>query len=119
MGRNALINEPYYERVFRELENGRRRKWNWYAGFFGVFWYLYKGMWRKGAAYAVIIVVVTFLLNLIFPSLGAAAISVFWACFFASMGNWDYYLFKVHGENFIGRHTWTGGFPSDLPKRLI
>ena len=103
--------EPYYVGIFRDIENGRVRSINGYALLAGAFWYFYKGMWLKGLVYFGLAIV----LVLIFPGFGALPVWV--AASFNA--NWDYYFYKVHGENFFTSHWLSNTFPLDLQKRFL
>jgi len=59
--------------------------WNWFAFLFGIFWYFYKGMFKKG----VIIFIFAFIASLIFPGL-------------AMLGTWIYCGFK--GNEDLAEH---------------
>jgi hypothetical protein len=73
----------YYKGVFKkfDLNNGSYVfTWNWAAFFFGMFWYLSKGMWGK---------VLIFVLAAIIT--GGYGFILFWL-YFAIFGKYDYYL---------------------------
>lgn len=63
--------------------------WNWAAFFFGVFWYLVKGMWAKA-------LIIFFL---VFVAGGFLTIPL--AVYTGVAGNYDYYLFRRHRK-----HLW-------------
>lgn len=110
-GLEHLDIEPYYVGIFTEIEKGKLRSINGYALLGGAFWYFYKGMWLKGLVYFVFAVV----LAVILPGVGALPVWVT-ASFYA---NWDYYLYKVHGEKFFTSHWVSNSFPVDLQKRFL
>ena len=112
------LNEPYYEKIFQDIERGKRRKLNFYAMFFGIFWYWHKGMWLKGFSYLLLFIALGIILESIIPNSGQA-VALGSAGGLAANANWDYYLFKVHGERFFTRNSFCGKFPKDLPKKLI
>lgn len=72
------------------------------AFFFGFFYYLAKGMWKKGlvlAGIALGLVIVFFVLAMLIAptlvNLGGLAASLM----FAVMAPRDFYMFKVHGDD--------------------
>ncbi len=81
--------KPYYRKVFHKFdENGGNfePKWNWFSFLFGLFWYLYKGMWIKA--------VILFGISLILAGIPGI---IFW--FYCGIaGNYDYYLLEVKGK---------------------
>jgi hypothetical protein len=79
----------YYEENFEKIiENGGKftATWNWFAFFFGCFWYFHHGMWQKG----LVIVAVA-----LFTVVGAIPIWVY--CGIA--GNVDLYRLKVQDRH--------------------
>lgn len=81
--------KPYYRRVFKEFDfsgGSFQFKWNWAAFFFGIFWYLYKGIWVK----AIVLFVIAGLL--------AGIPGPFFWLYCGLAGNYDYYLLKVKGK---------------------
>ncbi|MDA3792661.1 MAG: DUF2628 domain-containing protein [Elusimicrobia bacterium] len=77
---------PYYRRIFNEFDSGGGRfqvKWNWAAFFFGIFWYLYKGLWGKSVLF--------FVVSLLFAGIPA----LFFWIYCGLAGNYDYYLLKI------------------------
>jgi hypothetical protein len=103
--------EPYYVGIFQDIENGRIRSINGYALLRGAFWCFYKGMWLKGLPY----IVFALIFGVIFPAIGALPVWI--AASFNA--NWEYYLFKVHGEKFFTSHWLSNTFPLDLQKRFL
>lgn len=63
--------------------------WNWKSFIFGVFWYLYKGMWAKAIIYTVTGSVLAALT-------AGAGFLVMWAVF-GVLGNYDLYLKHRYG----------------------
>ena len=112
--------DPYYMAIFKDIENDKRKP-NFYAFLLGVIWYCYKGMWQKGLIYFAAAIVLGELLDIVTDS--SRVDLMFTACvnvFYALMANWDYYLYKVHGEKMFTSH-WnplTNKFPLDLPRRI-
>ena len=80
-----IYEKPYYQERFATFDaNGGKftPTWNWAAFLFGIFWYLFKGMWAK----ALIMLLAVF----VFAGMPAP---VFWI-YCGLFGNWDYYLLK-------------------------
>jgi len=107
---------PYYHEIFTNIENNTRRHFNMYAGFFGVLWYFYKGMWKKGLVYLGVLVILGLLIEVLVPSLSAYTACM--AVAFGAPADWDYYLYRVQGEDFFTKHCFSGTFPPDLQRRL-
>lgn len=84
--------QTYYQRAFRHFDENPHDivRWNWGVFFFGLLWYLYRGMVAKAVVYFIAIVM-----------LGAltAGVGAFLAWFvLASIGTHDYYLKEVKGK---------------------
>lgn len=80
--------QEYYREQFRRFEeNGGNYvfTWNWPAFIFGVFWYLYRGMWGK----ALILAALTLF------SGGILFVLAWFYC--GAVGNYDYYLLTTKG----------------------
>jgi hypothetical protein len=80
---------PYWQSVFQKFDRRpgqMQTHWNWPSFFFGMFWYLVKGMPAKAALYFVICLV----------SFGAGL--VFLPFYAGLYGAWDYYLKEAHGK---------------------
>jgi hypothetical protein len=56
-----LFNSKYYLDKFEKFENGKKISFNFWAGFFGIMWFVYRKMYKQ----AVIIFFLTFALELI------------------------------------------------------
>ncbi|MDE2428006.1 MAG: DUF2628 domain-containing protein [Burkholderiales bacterium] len=79
----------YYKTSFEKIDKNNGEftvVFNWAAFVFSGFWYLYKGMWGKGA--------VMFALVLLFGGLPAP---LFWI-YAGIAGTYDYYLLRVKGK---------------------
>lgn len=96
--------KAYYARRFEAFNanDGRfRPTWNWFSLLFGPLWYLYKGLWAKGA----LMVVITFAL--------AGVPAVFFWPYAAIAGNYDYYLWRCRGSQ-----LWANAGPLEHARRL-
>lgn len=115
--------DPYYLKIFKEIEAGKRPRFNWYAFLCGLvltpLWYFYKRMWRKGLVYWAIAVVAAIVFELVTGRWWIGGeIAIPMAVGFS--GNWDYYLYKVHGQEWWGRRSLTyKPWPENLPRRLV
>lgn len=81
----------YYQRAFRHFDEnpGDIVRWNWATFFFGLLWYLYRGMGVKAVLYFIGLIVLTGL---------TAGVGTFFAwLLFAAIGTHDYYLKEVKG----------------------
>ncbi|THF70718.1 DUF2628 domain-containing protein [Deinococcus sp. Arct2-2] len=88
-----------YEETFRRFdrEGGRwLATWNWAAFVFGVFWYLYRGVWVKALIYFAVIFIVSAITG------GIATIPL-WIVV-GVLANYDLYLLKRKGTQ-----LWDGG----------
>jgi hypothetical protein len=80
--------KPYYAKRFAAFDaagGAFKPTWNWFSLLFGPLWYLYKGLWAKGA----LMIVITLALA------GVPAI-IFWV-YAALAGNYDFYLLRRRG----------------------
>jgi len=100
--RNELAGlSPYYYLVFLAFDKNKgqfKAIWNWAAFFFGVFWYLYRGMYPK----ALIAFIGCMIVGSSIPDL-AMVINIGGCIYFGMVGNHDYYKFKT-----TGKQPWTG-----------
>lgn len=89
----------------KSLSMGERFKlMNWWALFFGAFYYIAKGMWRKGIALAVVLVLASMVVSLIIDMLALPIYSDGLttgasAALFSLRANIDYYKKIVLGQN--------------------
>ena len=80
---------PVYREAFLKFDaigGGFVATWSWVGFFFGLFWYLYRGMFGKAAGLFII-----FLLTLGIGWFPFALYCGIW-------GKWDYYLLRVKGK---------------------
>lgn len=80
--------KAYYATRFESFDvagGAFKPTWNWFSLLFGPLWYLYKGLWAKGA----LMIVITFAL--------AGVPAVFFWLYAAIAGNYDYYLLRRRG----------------------
>ena len=80
---------PYHQDKFRCFDEAGQfvPTWNWAAFFFGIFWYLCKGMPAKAGIFLVVgIILIAIPLFFLLP------------LYFGIVGNYDYYLSKVKGK---------------------
>jgi len=97
---------PYYLRVFQRMETeGKTRIPNIYALVLPLFWGCYKGMWKKGIVYIGATVLIDMSCEIILRHNFGLIIAAIFACLF---GNWDYYLYRLHGEAFFTKRWWDG-----------
>ena len=86
----AYLNEhPVYRAAFLKFDanNGRPiATWSWVALLFGLFWYLYRGMWAKSGL---------LIISMMFT---AGAAWPFLMFYMALYGKYDYYLYAVRGN---------------------
>jgi uncharacterized protein len=100
---------PHYLKVFQRMEKeDRTRLPNIYALVFSIFWVFFKGMWKKGLVYFGATIVIDMLCELITGHNLGLIIAGIVLCF---IGNWDYYLYKIHGESFFNQ-SWRDGIRS-------
>ena len=105
--------QPYYITRFAQMEKEKRTVgFNLYGLVFGPLWYFYKGMWQKALCYMVVLRIFLALLHLVHTIFGLAihgalARDLTLHVFYALMANWDYYLYKLHGERFFTRRWWS------------
>ena len=100
IGINPIIrgyaDEPErYQKVFRKFdENGGKRliTFNIFSFLFGVLWYFYKGIWKKGFSYLVAAVMLCF-----FVDAWLVPLIITFIC--TIEGNYDYYLLKTQGKD--------------------
>lgn len=81
----------YYQRAFRHFDEnpGDIVRWNWATFFFGLLWYLGRGMGVKAVIYFIALIVLGGL---------TAGVGTFFAwLLFAAIGTHDYYLKEVKG----------------------
>lgn len=96
----------YYLAVFKRMESqDKTRVANVYALIFGIFWVFFKGMWKKGLVYLGATILIDILCELIIRHNFGLIIAGIVLCF---IGNWDYYLYKLHGEAFFNQRWWNG-----------
>ena len=123
---SGLISEtvdPYYRNIFKDIEAGNRPPINWYAFLGTCIWYFVKGMTEKAFVYLAAGSIIVEVIGLIFSAKAITALGAGIAGFYGGIANWDYYLYKVHGQTFFTSY-WTAGisrkfeFPRDLPKKL-
>ena len=81
---------PYHQDKFRCFDEAGQfvPTWNWAAFFFGIFWYLCKGMPAKAGIFLVVGIISTVIPLLLFLL----------PLYFGIAGNYDYYLLKVKGK---------------------
>lgn len=80
------VQSNYYDKIFYKFdENGGHYSfsWNWWAFFFGLLWYISKGLWVK----AILILITAIIVN---PIVGTLL-----CIYTGAFGNYDYYLKKV------------------------
>jgi len=80
----------YYKKAFLKIDSNNSKftgVFNWAALLFGPFWYLYKGMWKKGLLMIVLGVLVG----------GGVPLIFFWI-YCARAGTYDYYLLKIKNK---------------------
>ena len=78
----------YYAKRFAAFDAASgafKPTWNWFSLLFGPLWYVYKGLWAKGA----LMIVITFAL--------AGVPAVFFWLYAAIAGNYDFYLLRSRG----------------------
>lgn len=75
-------------------------KMNFWALLFGVFYYIAKGMWKKGIVLVAIGFGVNVLLTLLFGEKAGNSASYGIMAIFAAFANFDYYRKMVLGEDF-------------------
>ena len=96
----------YYLSVFRRMESQDKTNIaNLYALVFSVLWVFFKGMWKKGLVYLGAAIVIDILCELILHHNLGLLIAGIVLCFF---GNWDYYLYRLHGDAFFNQRWWDG-----------
>ncbi len=78
---------------------------NVYALIFSVLWVFFKGMWKKGLVYLGVTVVIDMLCELFLHHNLGLLIAGIVLCF---IGNWDYYLYKLHGDGYFNQRWWDG-----------
>lgn len=66
------------------------------AFLFGLFYYLFKGMWLKALVYSIVILILDMILLILIPSLGATTYTL--SIIFAMFAPFDYYRLKVLGK---------------------
>ena len=84
-----LNEHPVYRAAFLKFDVNSGRPiatWSWVALLFGLFWYLYRGMWAKAG---IQFLVMTFT--------AGAATPLVWL-YAALYGKYDYYLYAVQGK---------------------
>ena len=115
---NGIIDvDPYYMYIFGKIEEGKLVKWNWYCCLIFFIWYLYKGMWQKALVYFGASLLAS---GITFWAAGIGGTAVWVAV--CLMANWDYYLYKVHGEKFFTKNWlswWYGKFPEELTRKIV
>jgi hypothetical protein len=95
----------YYLTRFQTIERERINVFNIYAFLIGEIWYFYKGMWQKGLIY----LGVGILLNILCEIIGIRSRSIGFYAVHGLVGwyaNWDYYLYKLHGQRFLSSDWW-------------
>ncbi len=88
-----------YEETFRKFDAADGRwifTWNWAAFWFGLFWYLYRGLWLKAIIY--------FVALLILSGITAGLVTLFCWVGFGALANYDLYLLRRKGTQ-----LWNGG----------
>lgn len=96
----------YYLAVFKRMESqDKTRIANVYALVFSVLWVFFKGMWKKGLFYLGVTIVIDILCELILRHNLGLLIAGIVLCF---IGNWDYYLYRLHGDAFFNQRWWDG-----------
>lgn len=88
-----------YEDTFRKFDAADGRwifTWNWAAFWFGLFWYLYRGLWLKAIIY--------FVALLILSGITAGLVTLFCWVGFGALANYDLYLLRRKGTQ-----LWNGG----------
>jgi hypothetical protein len=115
---NGIVDvSPDYLYIFSKIEEGKLVKWNWYCFLLYIIWYIYKGMWQKGLVYFGVGILAA---GITFWAGGIGGTAVWLAV--CLLANWDYYLYKVHGETFFTKNWltwWHGKFPEDLPRKIV
>jgi hypothetical protein len=118
-GVNAEPIDEYYNDIFKSIEAGNRPKFNWYACIGTWIWYLVKHMTEKAFVYLAAGCILFDVIGFILPATLSMGVGFAIAGFYGSIANWDYYLYKVHGQTFFTKH-WLAGlstkfeFPNDL-----
>jgi len=75
-------------------------KLNIWAFLFGIFYYIAKGMWKKGIVLQVIVIVIVLAADLLFGDKVSTAVGMGAGSWFALYANLDYYRKMVLNEDF-------------------
>lgn len=75
-------------------------KFNLWAFFFGLFYYLAKGMWKRGLVLAGVSILISLIVALIFGDKAATYMNMGLGALYGSFANIDYYRKMVLGEDF-------------------
>lgn len=87
------------EPAYKQLPFGM--KFNFLAFFFGIFYYLIKGMWKKGLTIIGIAILMSIVITILFgETAGNIASIIVPAGLYASFASFDYYRTMVLGEDF-------------------
>lgn len=86
------------EAVYKQLPF--KMKFNIWALVFGIFYYLSKGMWKKGLTIIGIGIVMTMVVGFLFGETAGNFASFGMVALFASFANFDYYRTMVLNEDF-------------------
>jgi hypothetical protein len=69
IGAYFLTNSKYYLDKFEKFENGEKFTFNFWAGFFGIIWFVYRKMYKQAVIIYLLNLVLTIFFVLFFPML--------------------------------------------------
>lgn len=85
----------------RKANKEKRNKgnFNFWAAFFGIFYYIYKGLWKKGLLLTSLVVIILMIVELIFQRIAPSSLSTALSIgIFGSMANMDLQRKEQTGE---------------------